>query len=121
MRKPPRKVSNQPVEKLTEPPTNPKSRLSLHCSEVPWYYNDGLIGEVIPARKLNLVQCRCDLSMIADAQLDKNRQPYYSAIGRCNTKLGVLGMGSRCNKTLVLLGRVKTDALRLSPHLPNRR
>ena len=41
---------------------------------------------MIPARKLNLVQCRCDLSMIADAQLDKNHQPYYSAIRRCNTR-----------------------------------
>ena len=31
------------------------------------YYNDGLTGEVIPARKLNLPQLHCDLSTIADS------------------------------------------------------
>ena len=66
-RKPPPKASNQSAEALTEPPTNPRSWLSLRCSEVPWYYNDALIGEVIPARKLYLAQCRCNFSMIADS------------------------------------------------------
>ena len=33
----------------------------------PYYYNDGFRGEVIPTRKLDLPQRRCDPSTIADS------------------------------------------------------
>ena len=43
------------------------SRPMKNMSRVPkpYYYNDGFRGEVIPTRKLDLPQRRCDPSMIA--------------------------------------------------------